>query len=160
MTKIRSQKHMFRSREDIFRYPTAAVRTREDMDYISREFEDIFQYVYNKCLLCHTLHVCNNRIGNLLWTNMSSTNSQDEKPRNIIPIVSEYNRHCATSLLSAKLHHSVVSANFFAKLFHYLRMFGRTDEFWKIGFSVFEAWYLCAWDAKNCNSKAFRKISI
>ena len=46
-TKIRSQKHMFRSREDIFRYPTAAVRTREDMDYISREFEDIFQYIYN-----------------------------------------------------------------------------------------------------------------
>ena len=113
-----------------------------------------------KCLLCHTLHVCNNRIGNLLWTNMSSTNSQDEKPRNIIPIVSEYNRHCATSLLSVKLHHFGVSANFFAKLFHYLRMFGRTDEFWKMGFSVFEAWYLCAWDAKNCNSNAFRKTSI
>ena len=56
-----------------------------------------------------------------------------------MPIVSEYNRHCATSLLSVKLHHFVVSANFFAKLFHYLRMFGRTDEFWKMGFSVFEA---------------------
>ena len=58
-----------------------------------------------------------------------------------------------------ELHRSVVYANFFANLLHFLRMFGRTDEFQKTGPFAFKPWYICAWGALTFNAKTPYYIS-
>ena len=80
-----------------------------------------------------------NVCGRILWGRKTAKN-----PPNIIPIVSQHNRHCSISLLSPKTSLRWRFCYLFIKLFYYVEVLARCTPFENKPISPNESWISCA----------------